>query len=95
MFVSQITTMASSSSGRKRQCTFTEVMKTKYSFLKEGKEPTEAFCMICDCSISIKHKGISDIETHIKSNKHKTKLTTVNTNRKVTFVVSQYASLSS
>lgn len=76
--------MASSSSGRKRECTFTEVMKTKYSFLKKGRVPTEAYCTICDCSISIKHKGVSDIETHITSKKHKTKLTTVNTNKKVT-----------
>lgn len=76
--------MASSSSGRKRHCTFTEVMKTKYSYMKEGREPTEAYCMICNCNLSIKHKGMSDIETHINSNKHKTKLTTVNSNKKVT-----------
>lgn len=94
VFVSKITTMASGS-GRKRQCTFTEVMKTKYSFLKEGKEPTEAYCMICDCSLSIKHKGITDIETHVNSNKHKTKLTTVNINRKVTDSFASSSSLGS
>ncbi|GBP56342.1 hypothetical protein EVAR_43281_1 [Eumeta japonica] len=72
--------MASSS---KRQCTFTDILRERYPLMKQGRESTEVYCTVCDCYISIKYKGAFDIDTHIKSNKHKNQLLTVSKTRKI------------
>lgn len=74
--------MASSSSS-KRQCTFTDILRDRYPLMRQGREPSEVHCTVCDCYISIKYKGAFDIDTHIKSNKHKTQLLVVNKTRKI------------
>lgn len=51
--------------------------------MKQGRESTEVYCTVCDCYISIKYKGAFDIDTHIKSNKHKNQLLTVSKTRKI------------
>lgn len=72
-----------SSSKRPRLCTFTDVLRIKYPLLKEGRDPSEVYCTICDCYFSIKFKGASDIEKHIQSQKHKKQALTVSKNVKI------------
>lgn len=59
--------MASSS---KRLCTYKDTLQAKFPFLKDGRNLNEAMCTICDCYVSIKHKGAGDIEKHVKTEKH-------------------------
>lgn len=74
--------MASSSSS-KRLCTFTDNLRSKYPFMKAGRNLNEAKCTVCDSFVSIKHKGASDIEKHIFSEKHKKNNLTVSSSQKL------------
>lgn len=42
--------------------------------LKKGKYDWEAFCTICSTNISIANKGVSDINEHLNTQKHKTNM---------------------
>lgn len=48
--------------------------------MKEGREPTEVFCSICNNCFSIKFKGVADIEKHILTEKHKKTVLTISSN---------------
>lgn len=55
----------------KRKCTFNETLKAKYPCFKEGRNKSEAYCILCNSYLNIGNKGITDIEDHLKTEKHK------------------------
>lgn len=64
-------------------CTFTDVLKQRFPIMKDGREPTEVFCSICNNYFSIKFKGPAGIEKHILTEKHEQKGLTVSSNTKI------------
>lgn len=56
----------------KRKCTFNSELQNKYPMLKRGKYDWEVLCTICSTNISIANKGVSDINDHLNTQKHKT-----------------------
>lgn len=42
--------------------------------MKKGKYDWDAFCTICSTNISIANKGVTDINEHLNTQKHKTNL---------------------
>lgn len=55
----------------KRKCTFNSDLQNKYPMLKRGKHDWEVVCTICSTNISIANKGVSDINDHLNTQKHK------------------------
>lgn len=58
----------------KRKCLFNSELQNKFPMLKKGKFEWEAFCTICSTNISIANKGVTDINEHLSTQKHKTNL---------------------
>lgn len=57
----------------KRKCTFNEELQKKFPLFKKGKFDWEILCTICNSNISIANKGVTDINEHIATLKHKTR----------------------
>ncbi|XP_063172645.1 uncharacterized protein LOC134506400 [Candoia aspera] len=57
----------------KRKCVFTEKLKQKYPDFRKGRDDYEAECLVCKAGtfVSVAHKGASDLEYHMSSEKHK------------------------
>lgn len=55
----------------KRKCTFNDELQKKYPMFKKGKNDWDVECLICSSNISIANKGISDINDHLNTQKHK------------------------
>lgn len=55
----------------KRKCTFNDELQKKFPMFKKGKFDWEVLCTICDSKISIANKGVTDINEHIATLKHK------------------------
>lgn len=58
----------------KRQCTFNITLQNKYPFIKQRSGTTSTAnvtCEKCRTDFSVSHGGASDIEKHLKSEKHK------------------------
>lgn len=55
----------------KRKCTFNINLQTKYPFIKQRNTPSDVRCEKCRTEFSVSHGGASDIEQHLKSEKHK------------------------
>lgn len=51
--------------------------------MREGREPIEVFCTVCNNYVSIKFKRAADIEKHILMDKHKKQILTVSNNTKI------------
>ncbi|KAL4709414.1 hypothetical protein ACJJTC_001210 [Scirpophaga incertulas] len=75
--------MSSSTKRPRYVCTFTDTLKQRFPIMKDGREPTEVFCSICNNHFSIKFKGGADIEKHILTEKHKKNSLTVSSNTKI------------
>ena len=43
----------------------------KYPFIKEGSTKYSAYCKKCNCEVSISNGGVTSIEKHVKTDKHK------------------------
>ena len=50
---------------------FKDSWVAKYPFIKEGANKTIAFCKKCNCEISISNGGITAIDRHVQTDKHK------------------------
>lgn len=56
----------------KRKCIFNSNLQSKYPFIKQrNSTPSDVNCGKCHTDFSISHGGASDIEQHLKSEKHK------------------------
>lgn len=55
----------------KRKCTFNDELQKKFPVFKKEKFDWEVLCTICDSKISIANKGVTDINEHIATLKHK------------------------
>lgn len=55
----------------KRKCVFNINLQTKYPFIKQTKSLSDVRCQKCCTEFSVSHGGASDIEHHLKSEKHK------------------------
>lgn len=55
----------------KRKCTFNINLQAKYPFIKQTNTPSYVRCVKCRTEFSVSHSGASDIEQHLKSEKHK------------------------
>lgn len=55
----------------KRKCTFNINLQSKYPFIKQRNVPTDVTCEKCRTDFSVAHGGASDIEKHLRSEKHK------------------------
>jgi len=55
----------------KRKCTFNVNLQAKYPFIKQTNTPSDVRCEKCRTEFSVSHSGASDIEQHLKSEKHK------------------------
>lgn len=55
----------------KRKCTFNITLQNKYPFIKQRSGATDVTCEKCRTDFSVGHGGASDIEKHLKSEKHR------------------------
>lgn len=56
----------------KRKCSFNITLQQKYPFIKQRKDGTaDVTCEKCRTDFSVGHGGASDIEHHLKSEKHR------------------------
>lgn len=57
----------------KRKCKFTAEMQNKLPCFKKGRDEWEAECLMCKAGtfVSLAHKGINDLQSHVNSEKHK------------------------
>ena len=55
----------------KRKCTFNISLQNKYPFIKQRSGESDVTCEKCRTDFSVGHGGASDIEKHLKSEKHK------------------------
>ena len=60
----------------KRKTSFNNDLQEKYSAFRKGRDEYEAECMVCcyGTYVSVKNKGVGDLEAHITTNKHKNAL---------------------
>lgn len=56
---------------RRRYCVFNSQLQEEFKFLKKTKSDSDLHCNTCGSDFSIAHSGRTDIEAHIKSDKHK------------------------
>lgn len=54
----------------KRKCTFNDELQKRFPIFKKWKD-WEVFCTICDSKFSVANKGVTDINEHIATLKHK------------------------
>ena len=52
---------------------FSDTWTEKYPFIKEGSDRSTAFCLKCNCEISVSNLGITAVHRHVETEKHKTK----------------------
>lgn len=55
----------------KRKCKFNEGLQAKYPFIIKTVSDSDVRCNKCRTEFSVSHGGASDIEQHLKSNRHK------------------------
>jgi len=74
--------------GQKRKCHFNDNLQKEFPFLKKfahgGDSETGVRCQICNGTFSLGHGGRSDINQHIKSQKHQLSLASRASSSKVT-----------
>lgn len=58
-------------------------LKEKYSFIKKTKSDSDVRCDVCNTEFNISHGGKSDIESHLKSGRHKNALNAASTSQPV------------
>ncbi len=60
----------------RRKCKFNSNLQKEYVFIKKIKleEDYEVQCTICGTTFSVAHGGRSDINDHVKSDKHQRSL---------------------
>lgn len=60
---------------KRGKCVFNDVLGKKYPFIErdEKKTKSDVKCKVCGSQFSIASAGKSDIEKHLKSDKHKNK----------------------
>lgn len=73
-----------SNSKRKRYCTFNTKLQEEFKFLKKTTSDSDVHCDICGSDFSIAHSGRSDIETHVKSDKHKRGISAASSSKPLT-----------
>lgn len=61
-----------------------ESLQEKYTFIKKTKTDSDVRCDMCNAEFSIAHGGKSDIESHLKSARHKKSLNAASTSQPVT-----------
>lgn len=76
--------MASKQLKRKRYCTFNSDLQQEFTFLRKTKSDTDVHCDTCGSNFSIAHGGRADIETHIKSDKHRKSTNAAASNKTLT-----------
>lgn len=54
----------------KRKCAFNKALQEKYPLIKVKVFPSDVLCEKCTTQFSVSHGGGSDIEQHLKSEKH-------------------------
>ena len=56
----------------KQKSTFTNEMQEKHQCFRKGKNDYEIKCLVCKSRtyVSVVHKGNSDLNTHLQSEKH-------------------------
>ena len=50
---------------------FIEAWKEKYPFIKAGTSKSVAHCGKCNCEISVSNGGVTAIDRHVETDKHK------------------------
>lgn len=56
----------------KRKCIFNKTLQEKFPFIKlRGICPSDVLCEKCSTQFSVSHGGGSDVEQHLRSEKHK------------------------
>lgn len=55
----------------KRKCVFNKALLEKYPFIKIRSIPSDVLCEKCATQFSVSHGGGSDVEQHLRSEKHK------------------------
>lgn len=63
---------------------FKDKLREAYKFMKKGDTDSDVECETCGAKFSIAHGGKSDIETHLKSNRHKKAYTAASNSQAVT-----------
>lgn len=63
---------------------FNDKLREAYKFIKEGRTDSDVVCETCGAEFSIGHGGKSDIEAHLKANRHKNAYTATSTSQTVT-----------
>ena len=60
----------------KRKTSFNNDLQEKYPAFRKGSDEYEAECMVCGYGtyVSVKNKGVGDLEAHITTNNHKNAL---------------------
>lgn len=59
---------------RRGTCVFNADLQDKYKFIKKNKTESDVRCDTCNAEFSVAHSGKADIESHIKSTRHKNAL---------------------
>lgn len=67
----------------KRQCTYKNDYSKEWDFIKKGRYETEVECTLCHSYLSIGHGGRADITDHLKSKKHKLKISAAGSSKKL------------
>jgi hypothetical protein len=55
----------------KRACKFNSELEKEFPYIKKTKSDSDVRCLTCNTHFSVSHGGKSDINQHIKSEKHK------------------------
>jgi hypothetical protein len=55
----------------KHKCSFNDKLQTKYPIVKQRSDPSDDTCEKCHTDFNVAHSDASDIEKHLRSEKHK------------------------
>ncbi|KAL4082856.1 hypothetical protein QTP88_029512 [Uroleucon formosanum] len=58
----------------KRKCVFNDRLKESFKSFIDGRDVSEAKCIVCDCYVSVANKGSYDLKAHLDTTKHKSRI---------------------
>ncbi|KAL4101263.1 hypothetical protein QTP88_021283 [Uroleucon formosanum] len=58
----------------KRKCVFNDRLKESFKSFVDGRDVSEAKCIVCDCYVSVANKGSYDLKAHLDTTKHKSRI---------------------
>ncbi len=71
------------SAKNKRKCTFSDKLRSKFTYFQKGRTEFEAKCPVCDCFINLESRGGASLSDHLQSAKHKASVQGTSTSQKL------------